>query len=100
GERLRVLDLEAALDRAHREHVERVVAVVRELLQPVRELARLAPVPGPPDAADVDRAVGADARAAHAGLEALRHAEHGALLLARDLLEVRALEAAVRDVAD
>jgi hypothetical protein len=80
--------------------VERVGAVEGELLQAELELAGLAPVALPADAADVDRAVRAERDPVHAGLEALGHPEHRTLVLAADLLQVRPLQAAVGDVAE
>lgn len=89
-----------SLSDAHRGHVERVRAVRRELLEPVVELARLAPVAGLADAADVDRAVRPDHGAVDARLQAGGVPEGGALVRAVDLLEERPLQPAVGDVAE
>src|SRR5690606_11918691 len=60
----------------------------------------LSPVAALADAADVDHAVGPDDRAVDAGLEARAVTEDRPLVLALDLLEERALQAAVGDVTE
>src|SRR5690606_41154627 len=95
-----VLDLEAALDDAHLLDVEGVLVDGDELLEAVPELAGLAPVAALTGAAGVQRAVGTVDDAVHADLEARGVAEDRTLELAVDLLEERALDAAVGDVAE
>ena len=75
-------------------------AVRDELLQAELELAVLAPVAAGAEAADDDRAVVLERHVRDAGLQALGHAEVGALVLALDLLQERALDAAVGHVGD
>src|SRR5690606_25065086 len=91
---------EAAVGETHLGDVEGVLAHGLELLQPVAQLAGLAPVAALADAADVDRAVGPDDRAVDAGLEARAVTEDRPLVLALDLLEERALQAAVGVVTE
>ncbi len=68
--------------------------------RPNCELAVLAPVAAGAEAADDDRAVVLERHVRDAGLEALGHAEVGALVLALDLLQERALDPAVGHVGD
>ncbi len=100
GERLGVLDREAAVDRAHGPDVEGPVTGAGELLEAELQLALLAPVPRVPDATGVDRPVRSDADPVDPGLQALRHPEDRALVLAADLLQVGPLESAVGHVTE
>ena len=75
-------------------------AVRDELLEAELELAVLAPVAAGAEAADDDRAVVLEQHVRDAGLQALGHAEVGALVLAFDLLQERPLDAAVGHVGD
>src|SRR5262245_26110701 len=99
AERLGPLELEPARPRAHRQQLEGRAPVVGEALEPVPELARRAPVPGPADLADVELPVRPPREAVHPALEALREAERRALELAVHLLDEHALQPAVVDVA-